>query len=76
MTYREAKAAFQQKYWTDLLRRYGGNIHHVAAAAGCNRTWLYKKLKLGGIDINSYRGRELLKHCQKSTHRGNWAGLH
>ena len=50
MPYREAREHFERAYLEYRLRRAGGSVSKVAAAAGIERTHLYRKLRGLGID--------------------------
>ena len=51
--YHEAKdallARFEREYFTDLLRRAGGNLSHAARIAGLERKFLYRLLERAGV---------------------------
>jgi transcriptional regulator of acetoin/glycerol metabolism len=48
---RKVQAALEARYLAAELNRLGGNMSAVAAAAGVDRTTIYRKLKQGGIDL-------------------------
>lgn len=47
---REAREQFERHYFQALLRRHEGSVNKVAQHAGVERTHLYRKLRLLGID--------------------------
>jgi two-component system response regulator HydG len=51
--YKEARKAFEQRYFKRLLSKTGGNIQKAAEIAGIHRTTLYDKL--GKLNIESGR---------------------
>ena len=53
---REAREQFERAYLEYRLRRAGGSVSKVAAAAGIERTHLYRKLRGLGIDPKQSAG--------------------
>jgi two-component system nitrogen regulation response regulator NtrX len=49
LTYREAKAEFERRYFRDQLQAHGNNITQTAEAVSLDRTSLHKKLKALGF---------------------------
>lgn len=47
---RAARAAFERRYLQTQVSRFGGNVSETARFVGMERTALYRKLKLLGID--------------------------
>ena len=58
LPFREAREQFERAYLEYRLRKAGGSVSKVAAAAGIERTHLYRKLRGLGIDpkLSSSRG--------------------
>ena len=54
--FREAREQFERAYLEYRLRKAGGSVSKVAAAAGIERTHLYRKLRGLGIDPKSSSG--------------------
>ena len=52
---REARDLFEKAYFEYHLEQLGGNMTKVADKTGLERTHLYRKLKMLGIDV-SYKG--------------------
>ena len=50
LPFREAREQFERAYLEYRLRKAGGSVRKVAAAAGIERTHLYRKLRGLGID--------------------------
>jgi DNA-binding NtrC family response regulator len=53
---REAREQFERQYFEALLRRHEGSVNKVAQHAGVERTHLYRKLRLLGIDPRELKG--------------------
>ena len=53
---REARDLFEKAYFEYHLEQLGGNMTKVADKTGLERTHLYRKLKMLGIDVGSYKG--------------------
>lgn len=53
---REAREQFERQYFETLLRRHDGSVNKVAQHAGVERTHLYRKLRLLGIDPRELKG--------------------
>lgn len=53
---REARDLFEKAYFEYHLEQLGGNMTKVADKTGLERTHLYRKLKMLGIDVSSYKG--------------------
>jgi DNA-binding NtrC family response regulator len=53
--YREAKARFEQRYYTGLLRTAAGNVSMAAKLAHKTRKEIYDAAKRLGIEVTSYR---------------------
>jgi DNA-binding NtrC family response regulator len=53
---REAREQFERQYFETLLRRHEGSVNKVAQHAGVERTHLYRKLRLLGIDPRELKG--------------------
>jgi len=58
ITYREAKAIFEKKYLTDLLKWSGGNVKRAAERAGRDRKGLYILMNKYEITPALYRKRK------------------
>ena len=56
LPFREAREQFERAYMEYRLRKAGGSVSKVAAAAGIERTHLYRKLRGLGIDPKSSSG--------------------
>jgi two-component system response regulator GlrR len=54
-SYREAKARFEQRYYTRILRAAGGNISMAAKLAQKTRKEIYDAAKRLGLEVTSYR---------------------
>jgi two-component system response regulator GlrR len=54
-TLKDAKAAFERDYLTDVLRATHGQVSHAARMAGRNRTEFYKLLNQHGLDPADFR---------------------
>lgn len=53
---REARDLFEKAYFEYHLEQLGGNMTKVADKTGLERTHLYRKLKMLGIDASTYKG--------------------
>lgn len=53
---REAREQFERQYFETLLRQLEGSVNKVAQHAGVERTHLYRKLRLLGIDPKELKG--------------------
>ncbi len=53
---REARDLFEKAYFEYHLEQLGGNMTKVSDKTGLERTHLYRKLKMLGIDVGSYKG--------------------
>ncbi len=53
---REAREQFERQYFETLLRRHAGSVNKVAQHAGVERTHLYRKLRLLGLDPRELKG--------------------
>lgn len=56
MPLREARDAFEKRYFEDLLRREKGNMTRVSEQSGLERTHLYRKLKQLGVATGRQQG--------------------
>lgn len=52
---RQARDQFEKAYFEYQLKKYTGNVSKAAAAAGMERTHLYRKLRAVGIEIKDRR---------------------
>lgn len=52
---RQARDQFEKAYFEYQLKKHTGNVSKVAAAAGMERTHLYRKLRAVGIEIKDRR---------------------
>ncbi|MDB5213425.1 MAG: Response regulator of zinc sigma-54-dependent two-component system, partial [Myxococcaceae bacterium] len=54
-TYKDAKARFDQRYYTRVLRTAGGNVSMAAKLAHKTRKEIYDAAKRLGLEVTSYR---------------------
>ncbi|MES3037795.1 MAG: sigma-54 dependent transcriptional regulator [Bdellovibrionota bacterium] len=52
-TFREARAQFEKEYLTKKISENGGNISRTAEMIGLERSYLHRKIKAYGIEVNS-----------------------
>ncbi|MEE9357018.1 sigma-54-dependent transcriptional regulator [Candidatus Vondammii sp. HM_W22] len=52
---RQARDQFEKAYFEYQLKKYAGNVSKAAAAAGMERTHLYRKLRAVGVEIKDRR---------------------
>lgn len=51
-TFREARAEFEKEYLIKKIQENGGNISKTAEAIGLERSYLHRKIKAYGIEVN------------------------
>ncbi|MCX7978500.1 MAG: sigma 54-interacting transcriptional regulator, partial [Bdellovibrionaceae bacterium] len=51
-TFREARARFEKEYLIKKIQENGGNISRTAEAIGLERSYLHRKIKSYGIEVN------------------------
>lgn len=51
-TFREARAEFEKDYLIKKIQENGGNISKTAEAIGLERSYLHRKIKAYGIEVN------------------------
>lgn len=51
-TFREARAEFEKEYLIRKIQENGGNISKTAEAIGLERSYLHRKIKAYGIEVN------------------------
>ena len=51
-TFREARAEFEKDYLVKKIQENGGNISKTAEAIGLERSYLHRKIKAYGIEVN------------------------
>ncbi|MBC7420537.1 MAG: sigma-54-dependent Fis family transcriptional regulator [Bdellovibrio sp.] len=51
-TFREARAEFEKEYLVKKIQENGGNISKTAEAIGLERSYLHRKIKAYGIEVN------------------------
>lgn len=52
-TFREARAEFEKEYLVRKIQENGGNISKTAETIGLERSYLHRKIKAYGIEVNS-----------------------
>lgn len=52
-TFREARAEFEKEFLVKKIQENGGNISKTAEAIGLERSYLHRKIKAYGIEVNS-----------------------
>jgi len=52
-TFREARAEFEKEYLIKKIEENGGNISKTAETIGLERSYLHRKIKAYGIEVNS-----------------------
>lgn len=52
-TFREARAEFEKEFLIKKIQENGGNISKTAEAIGLERSYLHRKIKAYGIEVNS-----------------------
>ncbi|MBS2013868.1 MAG: sigma-54-dependent Fis family transcriptional regulator [Deltaproteobacteria bacterium] len=55
LAYKDAKARFEQRYYTRILRATGGNVSMAAKLAQKTRKEIYDAAKRLGLEVTSYR---------------------
>lgn len=55
INYKDAKARFEQRYYTRILRATGGNVSMAAKLAQKTRKEIYDAAKRHGLEVTSYR---------------------
>jgi DNA-binding NtrC family response regulator len=56
LSYRDAARLFEILYFTELIRRTGGNVSLAARIAEVSRPSLHRKITEFGIEVGRYRG--------------------
>ncbi len=51
-TFREARAEFEREYLVKKIQENGGNISRTAEVIGLERSYLHRKIKAYGIEVN------------------------
>lgn len=51
-TFREARAEFEKDFLIKKIQEFGGNISKTAEAIGLERSYLHRKIKAYGIEVN------------------------
>jgi two-component system nitrogen regulation response regulator NtrX len=51
-TFREARAGFEKEYLEKKIQENGGNISKTAEVIGLERSYLHRKIKAYGIEVN------------------------
>jgi two-component system, NtrC family, nitrogen regulation response regulator NtrX len=51
-TFREARAEFEKEYLVKKIQENGGNISRTAEVIGLERSYLHRKIKAYGIEVN------------------------
>ena len=51
-TFREARAKFEKEYLLKKIDENGGNISKTAEVIGLERSYLHRKIKAYGIEVN------------------------
>ena len=51
-TFRDARAEFEKEYILKKIQENGGNISKTAEAIGLERSYLHRKIKAYGIEVN------------------------
>ncbi len=52
-TFRDARAQFEKEYLVQKIKENGGNISKTAEVIGLERSYLHRKIKSYGIEVNS-----------------------
>tara|TARA_B110001454_G_scaffold16046_1_gene14388 strand:- start:35929 stop:37275 length:1347 start_codon:yes stop_codon:yes gene_type:complete len=52
-TFRDARAQFEKEYLIQKIKENGGNISKTAEVIGLERSYLHRKIKSYGIEVNS-----------------------
>ena len=51
-TFREARAEFEKEYLIKKIQENNGNISKTAEVIGLERSYLHRKIKAYGIEVN------------------------